>query len=529
MFARGRFGFIAVAVVFAVGGHAQPVHLSLQDAIARALQAGTQAELARSAEETARIAQREGFNSLLPQATTQFSRYNQSINLATFGFNPPGVPPVVGPFNVTDAQIAAQVQVFNFAALKRMQALNYGVRASTSATQTAENDVAAAVAHLYVLVQRADAQASSRQADVTLFEQLAKVASDEFAAGTSTRLDVAQANVQVTRARQALLIADNDRVNASLALLNAIGADVGTEIILDQQLPSGETVPSLEGALSEAERMRPELMEADQTVKEAQLNVSAARARRYPSVGLDFVGDMSGNSNNDLKWTRRIAGVVSLPLFRADIESYIARADLALHDAEIRRAQRHRDVEQDVRRSLMAMTNANARVALATENNHVAEEALTVARERRSAGYGSTVEVDRAQDTYRQAHEDLIAAEADLAAAEMDVEHATGAIHARVPQVTPGATTGGSSPQMPKSPSGVTMSTPVGPPPVTLPTTTQPAPQVTAPGTPQPTAPQPQPPAPAPAPVPVPQPPPPPAPMNPPNVPPPTPPPGNAP
>jgi len=491
MFSRGRFA--AVVVFVAASLQAQPVHLSMQDAIVRALQAGTQAELARSAEESARIAQREGFNNLLPQATTQFSRYNQSINLETFGFQPAGVPPIVGPFNVTDGQIAAQLQVFNFAALRRMQALNAGVRASTSATQTAENDVAAAVAHLYVLVQRADAQVASRQADVTLFEQLAKVASDEFTAGTSTRLDVAQANVQVTRAKQAQLVAENDRVNASLALLNAIGADVGTEIVLDQQLPNAEAVPSLDRALSEAQTMRPELIEADQSVKEAQLNVAAARARRYPSLALDFVGDMSGNSNNDLHWTRRIAGVVSLPLFRADIQSYIARADLALHDAEIRRAQRHRDVEQDVRRSLMALTNANARVALASENNHVAEEALTVARERRSAGYGSSVEVDRAQDTYRQAHEDLIAAEADLAAAEMDVEHATGAIHARVPQVTPGPTTGGSAPQMPTTPSGVTMSTPVAPPPVTLPTTTQPPPQVQPP-TPMPPLPPPPPP-----------------------------------
>src|SRR4051794_29748681 len=101
MFSRGRFA--AVAVVVAASVQAQPIHLSMPDAIAMALRAGTQAELARSAEQSARIAQREGFNNLLPQATTQFSRYNQSINLATFGFNPPGVPPIVGPFNVTDA------------------------------------------------------------------------------------------------------------------------------------------------------------------------------------------------------------------------------------------------------------------------------------------------------------------------------------------------------------------------------------------------------------------------------------------
>jgi outer membrane protein TolC len=58
----------------------------------------------------------------------------------------------------------------------------------------------------------------------------------------------------------------------------------------------------------------------------------------------------------------------------------------------------------------------------------VAEEALSVAQDRRAAGYGSPVEVDRAQDAYRQAHEDLIGAQADAAAAHFDLLHATGDI-----------------------------------------------------------------------------------------------------
>ncbi|MGZ4809090.1 MAG: TolC family protein, partial [Thermoanaerobaculia bacterium] len=307
-------------------------------------------------------------------------------------------------------------------------------------------------AHLYVLVERTEAQIASRNADVALFEQLARVASDEFSAGTSTRLDVAQANVQLTRARQALLVAQNDRVNAELALLNAIGADEGAEVVLDASLPDRETIPPLDQALANAHAERPELKESDARIASARLNVEAAQSRRLPALALDFGGDLSGNQSNDLRWTRRIAGIVSVPLFRADIESFIARAKLQLHEVEVQEAQRRRDVEQDVRRSLMALENANARVGLALENVKVAEEALTVSRDRRSAGYGSSVEVDRAQDSYRQAHEDLIAARADLAAAEMDVEHATGAIHQRIP----GGTTAPPPPPPAAPPPGAT-------------------------------------------------------------------------
>jgi outer membrane protein TolC len=85
--------------------------------------------------------------------------------------------------------------------------------------------------------------------------------------------------------------------------------------------------------------------------------------------------------------------------------------------------------------SLLSLENAQARVTVATETAKVAEDALRIARERKSAGYGSAVEVDRAEDIYRQAHEDVIAARADSALAWYDLQHATGTIGALAPPV----------------------------------------------------------------------------------------------
>ena len=418
--------------ILAVPALAQPVRLSLADAVHRALSAGTQAQLARTAEERARIARLEAFQSLLPQADARVIRYNQSINLQTIGFTIPGQPPVVGPFNVTDAQIAAAMQLFNLAALRAYQSLRQGETASRYATEQAENDVAAAVARLYVLVQRAATQVSSREADIALFERLQKVAQDEFDAGTGTRLDVAQATVQVDRARQSLLIAQNDERNAILALLNAIGEDEGTAVTLTEPLAPAPPAPPVDSALAAARSERPELKEIAAREKAASLALSAQRSRRLPALGFDFLGDYSGNHANDLLWTRRIAATLSMPLFHADIEAAIGRAHADYLDARIRATQEQRDVEQDVRRAVMNLDSANARLAVATENARVSEEALTVARDRRAAGYGSPVEVDRAQDTYRQAREDLIAAQADAAAANFDLQHATGEIRSLV-------------------------------------------------------------------------------------------------
>jgi outer membrane protein TolC len=393
-----------------------------------ALGNGTQAELARSNEQMARIARSEALSALLPQADAKLMQYSQSINLATFGFSLPGLPPVVGPFNVTDAQLSAAVQVFNFAALRRYQSLKSSAEASHYQNEQAENDVAAAVARLYLVAQRAQTQIDARQADVALFTRLLQSAQDEFQAGTGTRLDVAQGNVQLARARQALLLAQNDRQNATLALLNAVGADESGNVVFAALPPAPTKIPALEPSLATAREHRPELRQATEQVRAARLTVEAARARLLPSVSVDFEGDLSGNRTNDLHWTRRIAANLGVPLLRADINANIARAKVMLHDAETQQSQRQRDVEQDVRRSVMNLQNAEARVTVATESVTVAEEALTVSRDRRAAGYGSPVEVDRAQDAYRQAHEDLIAAQADAAAAQFDYEHATGGI-----------------------------------------------------------------------------------------------------
>jgi len=392
-----------------------------------AVQHSATADLARSGEERARIAQSEAFSALLPQGDAKVIRSTNSINLATFGFSLPGLPPVIGPFNVIDGQIVAAAQIFNLAALRHYQALRAGANAGRYAVQQAENELAAAAGRLYVLVQRADAQVASREADVKLFRQLAKVSNDEFEAGTGTRLDVAQANVQLARARSALLSAQNDRQSAQIALLRAIGANQSSELVLAETL-AAPAPPATDAAIASARERRPELKQFAEQEKAAQLALSAARSRYLPALALDFQGDISGNKTNDLHSSRTIAAVASVPLFRTDIRANVERAKLELEDVRVRRSSVEADIEQQVRTSLLTMQNAEARVDVAAENVKVAEDALQIARDRRSAGYGSPVEVDRAEDTYRQAHEDLIAARADAAAAWIEAQRAMGTL-----------------------------------------------------------------------------------------------------
>ncbi|HET7436039.1 MAG TPA: TolC family protein [Thermoanaerobaculia bacterium] len=429
--------FFSLIAALALPLHAETLHLTLQDAVSMALREGTVARLAESQAERARVAQREALSGLLPQSELRLQQYNESINLATFGFQIPGQPPVIGPFNVTDAQVTAAVQLFNLAALRYYQASRAGVEASRWHLQQARNEVAVSVARLYVMVQRAQAQANSREADLKLFEQLARVASDEFQAGTGTRLDVAQANVQLARAREALLRAQNDRESARLALLSAIGADQSQDVELAEPLTAPTISPAVEAALTSARAQRPDLREAQAAQQAAELTLASAKARRIPRVEAGFTGDYSGNYIDEMHSSRRIGAALVMPIFRGDLNANIARARLELEDVRVRTDRLTRDVEQQVRTTILTLENAQARVAVASETVKVAEDALTIARERRAAGYGSSVEVDRAEDSYRQAHEDLIAAQADAALAGYQLQYATGTLAQDAPLALP--------------------------------------------------------------------------------------------
>lgn len=409
---------------------AEPLRLTLDDALQRALSEGATAKLAATAAERARVSEREALSGLLPQAEARLAQSNQSINLETFGFTLPGVPPIIGPFDVTEAQVTAAVQLFNMTALRLWQSRRAGAAASKFDVERAENDVVASVSRLYVLVQRADAQIVSRQADLKLFEQLQRLADDELQAGTGTRLDVAQARLQASRARAAVLSAQNDRNVAAFALLNAIGEEQASDVVLADTLPDAPPVPSADDALVRAREHRPELRSLEAHLREAELAYSAAKAQYLPKIAVDFAGDYAGLEPNELRWSRRITGAITMPIFRGTIPANIARARLEAEDMRTRLASARGDVEQEVRTSVMSLQNAEGRVRVAEESVQVAEEALTIARDRKAAGYGSTVEVDRAEDQYQQAHESLISARADAALASVQLRHATGEIQA---------------------------------------------------------------------------------------------------
>jgi len=412
------------------------VRISLNDAISRALDTGTAVRIASTSTREAQARAQEARSALQPQLSLGGQLANESINLATFGFSVPGQPNVTPPFNVIDTHVTLAMNIIDFAARRRYDAARAGVRVSEEDQRRLENEVAAAVSSLYVSYGRSSSRIEQIRANVDLFQRLRQLALDQKNAGVGTRLDTTRADVQLARQQQSLLAATNQRDFARLALLRAIGADLGANLELtDDWTRISSPPPPLQAALEAARKQRPELTVLQQRLRLAELNVEAARAERLPTVGAQAQGVESGNRLRELDWSRTVAAVVNVPLWTGKrIEARVAEAQAQRDQLRIQQNDIERQVEQEVRQAILSYENARSRVDLAAQSLKLAEDELELASDRFKAGVASSIEVDNAQTSLVAARDIRIDALADEAQARFDLSRATGDIRNLIPQ-----------------------------------------------------------------------------------------------
>ena len=414
---------------------AAPRKLTLADAVQRALSDGTAAKLASLRVEESRAAAIEAKSALFPRLDGAVQDQNEVLNLKTFGLTIPGFPSVVGPFNVFDAHLAAAYNIVDLAARRRYQAARSGIAISETERRRADDDVAAAVATIYLAVRKAEAQVDETQANVTLFDRLSELAQHQLDAGVATKLDTTRARVQLSRRRQDLLVAQTQRDTAKVVLLRAIGADLGESFVLEEPKTPESAAPSLDEALDRARSDRPEIEAAKERLEEARLEFLAVRSEKYPKLVAQAQGGYNGNYLGDLSWNRVVGATVSVPIFTGgQIGAREAGARARERELEVQALDAERQVEEDVRRALLAYESAVSRVALAEETARLADDELDLARDRFANGVSNDVEVDNAQTALTSARDSRLAAMADRAQAWFDLKHATGEIRQAILQ-----------------------------------------------------------------------------------------------
>lgn len=394
-------------------GKLQPgvLPLSLSDAVNRGLRYNLGLLVARDQTRAARGARWRALSELLPHVTTATSETKEQVNLAAFGFGGlPGVPQIVGPFDVFDTRAFVSQKILDFNALHKMHEQSANTQAADYSYRNARDLVVLVCANLYLQavadssrVQAADVQVKTSQA---LYDR----AADMKKAGVIPSIDVLRAQVELQGQRQRLIYYQNEFQKQKLVLARAIGLPIGQAYKLTDSIPYAPMPPlSLNQALARAYSLRADYHAAQEKVKAAEAAKRAARSDALPSVSFDGnYGDI-GNAPGRSHGTFAIAATLKIPLFQGGrVHGEVLQADAQLRQSQSELEDLRASIAYQVQTALMDLKSTGERVQVAASARKLANEQMKQAQDRFSAGVVSSIEVVQSEDAVATADENYI-------------------------------------------------------------------------------------------------------------------------
>jgi len=410
-----------------------PSALGLEQAIQLAEENNLTTLLAREREREAEGLRRQSRAGLLPNVSGTAYQANITQNLAALGFQAGTFPGFnkffIGPFNNFDARARLVQSIFSLAAIRNYQAGKAGVRLATLQEGLAREQVATFTALTYLEALRAGRDVEAARADLELAQTLLTLAQDQHNAGVATGVDVTRAETRLAQTRLRVSQAQTATEQAVLNLQRVVGLPLGSQLTLTDPLKfTNDPLPSVETAVEEAGRVRPEVRIAEAEADLAGLERRAARAELLPSV--DFVGDygVSGiTPTNTALPTRRAAVQLNVPIFNGGLtRGRIEAASSRARQAELELGSVRGQVEEDVRLAFSALRTTSEQVTAAGQTVTLAQRELEMARDRFRAGVGDNVEVVAAQTALSDARSSEVAALAQYNAARLNLAAALG-------------------------------------------------------------------------------------------------------
>jgi outer membrane protein TolC len=352
------------------------------------------------------------FSQLLPNVNAYVAETRQRINLEAFGFSPSnfGLSNVVGPFNTFDARVTLSQTLVDFRATNETRAETHNVEAARYSYRSARNLVVLVAANAYLQVLAADARVQSARAQLQTSQTLYDQAQDLKQNGIIAGIDVVRAEVRLNGERQRLTVSQNEFAKTRLELARVIGLPVGQEFEISADLPN-VPIPEMtvEQALEQAYRDRPDYLAAQQRVRAAEASRAAAFSEQLPSVRVNADYGAFGLTARDSVATYSIAGSVTIPIFQGGrTQGRLAQADADLRQRRAEAEDMRARIYYDVRVAFSDLQATGEQMQVATRSRELANQELTQARDRFSAGVANNLEVVQAQQSVTTADEQYI-------------------------------------------------------------------------------------------------------------------------
>jgi outer membrane protein TolC len=290
-----------VVVLLVAGGVAQADRkLSVDDAVTIAMNQNPRLRAARSSVDASADVARSIRGRMLfgVHLSEEWQHYTSefAIPLTAFGFMaPPGTPPIVARNQDTNSFVAAADQpLLGLARIAHdYQAQNANAAAGRAQVRGAAAELRRMVRSGFLRYFEAKALEDIAAASEHELDEQVKVSESRLKAGVLTNADVLRVKVARANAQQQRIVAHTQAITTRAALLDAIGLDDEPGLTLDEPKAllseSAAALPERQSATSDALRLRPEIEETKQRLREAQKQKTSRGLALLPDVNFDAV------------------------------------------------------------------------------------------------------------------------------------------------------------------------------------------------------------------------------------------------
>jgi outer membrane protein TolC len=402
----------SLAVVHPVQGSDNVIELSIDDCVDRALEVNVSILQANFNVERTDGAGLSALSRLLPQVSYRVS-YRRSPYAGVVGDR------LVPPGSFSTSLYLSQTIFHGGREIARWRRAEADKRAAVEGLRGVESEIALMARQQFLDVLRASKLLEVQEEALELSRRQLERAEALVEVGSAVISDVLRAKVEVSRNELDLISARNDLRLAETSLCHFLAFDEECEIVLDEDLGLEEREYDLDEVLAMAMEMRPEVQEAEETLRSRKYGVWEDRGYWFPQF--DFSADYSWSGQDQLKlaeawdeseltWRLTMSWDVFTGLDRwgsgkqAKAQLNTAREDLT---------QTKRDVALEVKEAYYNVEEAKQRMKVSAETVELAEEEFKLAGERYRLGAATMLEQIDSQVSLSEARSSFVEARYD--------------------------------------------------------------------------------------------------------------------
>ncbi len=338
--------------------------------------------------------------------------------------------------NFWTSRVTVDQTVFNFwGNSSRYQAAILGKVATRLDTAQTRDNIFLMVCQGYFRVLRGEKLVQVARQEITQLSDQLYDARNLYEFGLTTYNDVLQAEVALADAKQRLITAKNDVVNAKSALNKLIGLPIPTPITLAEE--SGLAAPQLKlaAAADLALDKRPDLRAATQRLEQGEKQVTQVKSQHFPRFYAQAGHFWQQNDAwvHDSQWFA-ILGFQWNMFTGLDTQAQVRQAQEKVEQLKIKRQDISDQVRLDVQDAYLALQETAERIQVTEKAVAQGKENLRLNRERYQEQVGTATEVVDASTLLTRTRVNFFNARYDHQLAKAQFLWALGAINNLLPE-----------------------------------------------------------------------------------------------